>query len=341
MKKLFILALILVFSTSLAFADDSFQEELQKLAEDNARGYIFPAPTAFGSAINSGLFHTAKTHAPFLGFDISFKMMLAMVPDEDMTFDFALPSDPISIPGYNFSLSMADIYDNEAPTLFGEFKDGLTIDPVLLAQVIEDSIGSPFTEEQAQQLIDNNPGLFPIIPLPPGYDIKGLPLMIPQVSFGLPMKSEVMLRFFPKTEISEDMGEFGFFGIGLKHSISQYIPLFPVSVSAQFAYQSINFGDIITSNHTAFNIIASKGLVLFTPYVGLGFESSSFEVDYTYYNPNIPNDPGTPIKFDIDGENNFHMRFGVNFKLLLIGINAEYAMGKYDVVTVGAYITFF
>ena len=339
MKKLFILALVLVFSSSFAFADDSFQEELQKLAEVNARGYIFPAPTAFGSAINSGLFHTANTHAPFLGFDISFKMMLAMVPDEDMIYDFAL-LDPIDFNymGYDLSFSPADIYDNEAPTVFGEDKDELLADPALVAGALEAQGGPTLTEEQIQQLI--NDYILPIS-IPPGYDIKGLPLLVPQVSFGLPMKSEVMLRFFPKTEINKDMGKFGFFGIGLKHSISQYIPLFPVSVSVQFAYQSISFGDIITSNHTAFNLIASKGLVLFTPYMGLGFESSSFELDYTYYNPNIPNDPGTPIKFDLDGENNFHMRFGVNFKLLIIGINAEYAIGKYDVATVGAYVTFF
>ena len=340
MKKLFILTLILVFSTSLAFADDSFQEELQKLAEDNAKGYISPAPTAFGSNMNSGLFHTAKTHAPFLGFDISVKMMLAMVPDEDMIYDFALPDIPIEFDymGQPISLSPADIYDNAAPTVFGEDKDELAPDPALLAEALEAQGVSPLTEDQLQQLIDEH---IPNIPIPPGFDIPGLPLMIPQVSLGLPMKSEVMLRFFPNTKINDDIGEIGFFGIGIKHSISQYIPLCPVNIAGQFAYQSLKFGDIITSNHTAFNVIASKGLFIFTPYMGLGFENSSFEIDYTYYNPDIPNDPGTPIKFDMDGDNSFHMRFGVNFKLLLIGINAEYAVGKYNVATVGAYFAFF
>ena len=343
MKKLLIVLIVLAFAFSFANAQ-SFQEELQKLAAENAQGYLKPFPTAFGTNMNSGLFHTAKTHKPFLGFDVGVKVMFAFVPDEDMTYDFQLPTTPITFDymGQTVSLTPADIYsDTEAPTVFGEDKEELAADPVLVADALAAQGITGLSVAQIQQLIND----YLIIDIPPGFDIPGLPLMIPQVSVGLPMKSEILLRFYPKTKVSDDLGEFGFFGIGVKHSISQYIPLFPINLSAQFAYQSLNFGDIIESKHMSLGVVASKGLILFTPYVGVNYESSSLSVDYTV-NIEDPNDPfyedynGTQVSFDMDGDNSFHMRAGVYFRLLIIGINAEYAMGKYNAATVGACISF-
>ena len=345
MKKILIVSLTLLFCFSISYGE-SFQEELQRLAGENAKGYLTPFSTAFGSNLNSGLFHSAKPHK-VLGFDLGVKIMFASVPDEDMMFDFAMPTTPIDVDymGQTFSISPADVYPEnvEAPTVFGEGDAGGVLPDtarIREALTLQDPlIGANIPPDQLQLLADEMPELY----LPPGFDIPGLPMVIPQVSVGLPMKTEVLLRFMPATKISDDMGEFGFFGIGVKHSISQYIPMFPVAVSVQYAYQSLKFGDIITSNHTSFGIMASKGLLLITPYAGLTFESSTLSVDYTYTNPDpvaALTDPlhNTNIKFDLDGDNSFHARFGFKLSLLILGLNAEYAIGTYNVATVGLFL---
>lgn len=338
MKKLTLILLAVILTVNFAFAD-SFQDELQRLAKENAKGYLTPFATAFGTDMNSGLFYSAKPHK-VLGFDFGIRMMFAFVPDEDMTYSFQMPTSvTFNFGGVDYEVATDDIYTaedlarlDEAPTIFGDDAyESIMPDEQLLdnatGNVIDDDSLAAIAEKAA-------------VPIPPGFDISGLPLAIPQISVGLPMKSEVMLRFFPKTKVSDDIGDFGFFGIGVKHSISQYIPLFPLHISAQFAYQSLKFGDIITSKHTAFNVHASKTFAMFTPYVGLGFESSSIEVDYTIEGTGNLLVDGTPVKFDLDGDNGFRARVGFTLKFLLLGINADYAIGKYSAATLGLFFTF-
>jgi len=74
--------------------------KLQELAEENAVGYMQPFATALGTAINSGLYHTAKIHG-LPGFDFGLRAMVVAVPTEGLTY--------ISKP-----------LDTESSTVFGE-----------------------------------------------------------------------------------------------------------------------------------------------------------------------------------------------------------------------------
>jgi hypothetical protein len=185
----------------------------------------------------------------------------------------------------------------------------------------------------------------PNLPKLRGIDFAALPFVMPQVSVGLIRGTEVMLRFMPSVDLG-DMGEINFLGIGIKHSISQYIPLCPVAISGQFVWQKLSIGDLLESKHTAFNIHASKtfglGLTL-TPYVGLGFESSTLDVSYTTEEPigfppnTIP--AGTEISFSLDGENSFRALVGLRFALPLITLNVDYDIGEYSAISAGLGIT--
>ena len=354
MKKVIITLLALSLLCSLAFAAGNFQEDLKRLAEVNATNYLQPFSTAFGTNMNAGLYHTAKIHK-LLGFDVGFRMMLAMIPDEGKTYNFAMPGE-IDIPknmiypgqtGF-FTISSAGIYplaNLEAPTVFG-IDSTRTIEPddAMLLQTLADSLN--ITEAELRALLQaagysvsaiSQQASFPV---PPGLNLDYLPLAMPQISVGLPMNTEVMLRFFPKTEISKDIGEFAFLGIGVKHSLSQYIPMFPVDISAQFVYQSLEVGDIITSTHTCFNVHASKKFLIFTPYIGLGFESSNFKVDYTIEGTGNPLLDGQEVSFDLEGENGFRARAGFSLSFFpLLKLTADYAIGDYNVATAGLMLT--
>ncbi len=356
MKKfisLFITAVLLLAVVGTASAVD-FQEELKKMATENAKGYIGPFSTAFGTAMNSGLYHTAKPHG-MLGLDISFKFAVVTVPDNAQTFEFVMPTvqlpNPL-IPGETIDLDGNILFpDRENPTVFGKDEVdpfSITAESIRAAfEYVLVDIDSIMTQAQfdAWALIfdwDAQLDSIPNMPRFPGIGFDALPFFMPQVSVGLIKKTEVMLRFMPKVKLNDDI-DVGFIGIGIKHNLDQWlpIPLFPIDISAQFVWQSLTIGDLIDSKHTAFSIMASKKVgigVSITPYIGMGFESSTLDVCYTIENPNenpmLPTD-GTEIDFSLDGDNSFRMTGGVRIGLPLITLNADYSIGEYKTYSLG------
>ncbi|MCF7811163.1 hypothetical protein K9N50_09275 [bacterium] len=362
MRKTTTLFLTLLFMLSLAgtvsAADDGFQETLKKLVGENAEGYIAPFSTAFGTAMNSGLYHTAKPHA-LLGFDISLKLMYVTVPTEGQTFDFfregafPVPVDPmLGVTGNQIEINLENIYaSQELPTVFGS-DETVTIAPDTVAAKTE-----IITKLKEGGVTDGEIALIPqsewhqMFAAMPAFPIKGigysvLPLAMPQVSIGLLKGTEVMLRFFPETEVDPEIGTIGLLGIGVKHSISQWIPIpmFPLDISGQFVWQKLTIGDMLESKHTCFNIEASKKLgigISITPYVGLGMESSTMDVSYTH--AGVDKIEGTaddiPISFSLDGDNGFRMTGGVRLGLLIGTLNVDYSLGEYSVISAGFGLT--
>ncbi|NQT34196.1 hypothetical protein HQ587_03315 [bacterium] len=351
--SLFITAVLLLAVVGTASAVD-FQEELKKMATENAKGYIGPFSTAFGTAMNSGLYHTAKPHG-MLGFDISFKFAVVTVPDDAQTFDFLMPTvsvpDPLN-PGQTIDLDGNILFpDRENPTVFGEDEVdpfSITAESVRAAfEYVLVDIDSIMTQDEFNLWAtginwDDQLNAIPTMPRFPGIGFNALPLFMPQVSVGLIKKTEVMLRFMPKVKLNDDI-DAGFIGIGIKHNLDQWlpIPLFPIDISAQYVWQSLTIGDLLKSGHSSFTVMASKKIgigVSITPYIGMGFESSTLDVSYTIENPSnnpmLPAD-GTEIDFSLDGDNSFRMTGGVRFGLPFITLNADYSIGEYKTYSLG------
>jgi len=370
------LALFLALTTPAGAVD--FQEELQRLTQDNARGYIGPFATAFGTAMNSGLYHTAKPHS-LLGLDISAKISLLQVADEDLTYDFYFPhvpfpvTNPITSQTDTLAIDLNQFYlDRKTSTVFGDNPaPQLTPDQggvdAALRSALADAGWSPsdisfFMNTPAWNALRDSL----VARIPPFQSVSGIGvdffgLAMPQVSVGLPMKSEVLLRILPTMAVG-DFGDVSFIGVGLKHNVSQYIPvpMFPVDISVQFVYQQLKLGSLIESKHTAFNVEVSKKLGLpvlsLTPYVGVGLESSDLKVEYTIKNSTYPdiydNATGSLIPdgigdfegqtfgFDLEGDNSFRATGGVRLGLGFITVNADYSAGAYTTASVGVGLTF-
>ncbi len=324
MKKILVSLLLIIFVTSL-FA--GIQEKLEKFGVDNGKGYIKPFVNAYGTNFNSGLYNTANVLKPFR-FGLNINMMLAFVPAEDKTFMPTRPDiymdDPLN-PGE--VIYLYEEPNDETATVFG--KDGSTILP--------------------NSDLDAIPGLDTSnleIDLPNGANLPAVPLMVPQFNFGLPAGNELMIRGFPKYEISKDIGDVGFWGVGLKHSVSQYIPLVPIDIAVQGVYQTLYVGDIIELSNLAFNAEISKRLLMWTLYGGLGFEQTKLKAEYEteimVYDEDSNAFVSEPlnIDFEIDGDNNFRTTFGIRYSLLLLKLYADYTMSKYSVFNAGIGISF-
>jgi opacity protein-like surface antigen len=281
-----VVSLLLLFSGLIA---SELEDRLKDLAEENAREYIRPLVTAFGSNLNSGLYNTADVLNPSIlrpvRFGFNFHMMLAMVPSSEKTFQG-------EVEGVSY----------ESATVFGD----------------------KGAEHSGVKV------------LPDGFNVSLVPLFIPQFRFGLPAGNELSLRYLPPLEMG-DYGDVTFWGVGLKHSIDQYIPLFPLHLAVQGAYQSLDVGDAIGITSIAVNAHASKRLLMWTLYGGLGYEKTTLTAKYQ------PIDTiGTDeIKFDIDGDNSFRMTAGFRYAIIpFVHLNVDYTLSNYQIVTAGLGMSF-
>lgn len=291
--KIILLVVCLLLVVGGLFAGD-LDEKLQQLAEENAKGYLKPFVTSFGTNLNSGLYNTADVLKPSIlrpvrfGFNIN--TMIALVPSSDKSFK-----------GEHID---GNVY--ETATVFGD--KGADIEGVKI--------------------------------FPDGFDVSMVPLLVPQFRFGLPAGNELMIRYLPPLEIG-DYGDVTFWGVAVKHSIDQYIPLFPLHLSGQIAYQSFKVGDFIDITSLAINAHASKRFLMLTLYGGLGYEDTALKAKYDYTPMNEEGGVSIPVDFKIKGDNNFRFTAGFRYAIIpLLHLNADYTISNYQVATVGIGMSF-
>jgi hypothetical protein len=180
------------------------------------------------------------------------------------------------------------------------------------------------------------------ITTPPGINVTSLPMGYPQISVSL-LGTEVMLRYLPKISIAED-SELDMLGLGVKHNVSQYIPLFPIDLAVQFLYNRITITNLIELKNTAFNAHASKTFGVITPYFGLQFESTSMDLEYTINGDPTSGDPqlraDSEVKTSIDGDNSFRAVIGASLKLAVLVLNADVNLTSQTVFSGGLTFAF-
>ncbi|MBE0673390.1 MAG: hypothetical protein IH591_01890 [Bacteroidales bacterium] len=239
--------------------------------------YMTPWAKAFGAGFSGGWYNTAKPHK-LGGFDITVTVSAGMVPEGETSFDLA------DIDFENLTLVNPG-GPTIAPTIAGMSSSGPA-----LHSVIE---SGPYSIEVAN--FDS----------PSGTGVKFVPVPMAQVGIGLPLGTELTGRFIPKLTIRD--GDISMWGIGLKHSIMQYIPgnsLLPFDVSLFGGFTKMNGNlpiDVQPDSYTNYStytftdfadqmvsasvmgwnasVIASLNIPILTVYGGLGYASSRTTID--------------------------------------------------------------
>ncbi len=161
-------------------------------AEQILSAYVQPYAKAFGADLNGGWYNTAKTHK-LGGFDLTLSVSTAFVPAADKTYnvkDLNLITKPI-------------ITGNEAPTVAGKSSTR----PELVYQ--KDIGGTKYT--------------YATVKTPNGAGLGFIPAPMIQLGIGLIKETDITLRYLPDFNLA-DYGSVGIKGIGIKHSIKQWIP---------------------------------------------------------------------------------------------------------------------
>ncbi|PEN14607.1 hypothetical protein CRI94_06185 [Longibacter salinarum] len=297
---------------------DELSGALEVMAGQYADNYVQPVSDAFGAGMNSAMFRTADAGGGILpGVDVYVGVSVtgALMASSDRSF---LPQNQtLTVDGRELRF---DYSNGRVPTAFGETK----------------------TPSATVDITDVGTGQTTNVQLPPGIvNTPVAPLVIPQLGVGTAFGTDVMLRYLPRTRL-KSYGTVGVFGLGVRHSISQYIPMSPVDIAVQGAYNSISLedknveGDVLDASGYAFNLQVSKSLPVLpvTFYSGLQYETFDASYAYTFQPQNSNIDP---VSFTLDQEASNKVRgvAGVTITLAVVRINADYSLSGNDVVTVG------
>lgn len=254
-------------------------------AEKLTEAYLSPFTNAFGATLNAGWFNTAKTHR-FPGFDLTLSVNVAIIPDESKVFDvheLGLKSN-VKIPGSGIT-----------PTIAG-------------------SSGDPRAELEYVETINSQEYTLAKFELPKGTGLGFIPAPTLHLGVGLPFGTDIIGRYIPEVQMG-DMGNLGLWGIGVKHSLKQWIPAVKrlpiVNLSVMAGYTKFSTGaglsvlpaDIQSTDNTTTavnfdnqkldfgvgsftaNILASADIPFITAYGGIGVNSTNTNLKMTGWYP--------------------------------------------------------
>ena len=279
--------------------------------------YIGPLGKSLGTALNNGWYNTAKPHS-LGGFDITITANIVMVPANAKTFNISESN------GGTFT-------GGETPTILGN-GDGVSA-----------SYNAPPLPATSSDM-------------PKGLNIPIIPLPMLQAGVGLIKGTELDFRYMPELKIGS-AGKVGLFGIGLKHDILQWLPIvdkIPIDLSIQAGYTKLS-SEIelidptatispqanLDVSATTVNLILSKKLLMFTPYLGVGYNSTktTFNVEGNYNVAGLPIDVSDLTKIDFENKNNFRANIGFRFNIAVLALQANYTFSEYPTATLGAGIS--
>lgn len=309
------------------------------LLGNNSTGFLTPLVTTSNATSNSRFFRSAhvpkKVDKPYFRFGIH--GMTGAVRDDQKSFtptspvgskndEFAAATQAFANLGstrdttaliygiirYLFASGLEDpnsgiTFPTSSPTIFGKGEGSLTLN----SQYFERQItgGDPLltiaynnlSPEQKDVILNAIKGLPSAFPLPTGGDISQVYAGVPQLEIGSFYGTELLLRFIPPVQFDKNIGDFSFYGIGLKHSLSQYFDEAPLDVAVQVVYQKTNLTQIVgvteaelkaDANIYDANLQFSKKFKDITPWFGdleffggYSFEQFNIVSTYTYTLP--------------------------------------------------------
>lgn len=339
----------IIFLFSLMVAPMSQAQELESIllaaqdAERLTQDYIEPALKGLVYSMNEGWYTTGKTHG-VLGFDVTFGVNMALVPNNDKNFLFRAAD-------YNFVRSQVGDTENVS-TVLGDDPDGTFFD-------VRVPVGDGTFKVAEFQM----PG-----GIGPDFPLKGVATPMIQFGVGLPSSTDLKVRFLPNIGVNDKVKNF-MYGLGLQHDLTQYIPglsVTPFSLSALVAYSNtkvtykiddeddlddvsvVNGEGLFSLNTLSFQAIGSVNLAILEFYASAGYGrgGSRLELngDYTLTygledGNGIPlgtiNETITdPLQFKAD-VNSARFALGMRVNLAIFKLFASYTIQEYNTFSTG------
>jgi hypothetical protein len=215
------LALMMAASYQLANAQGEAAAIMKAGKQDANKimsAYMTPMMEGFASTANIGWYNTAKPHG-ILGFDFTFSMGVFVAPQDARSYSFTDLQLGAGSP-YGFTPANNDTDPNKRlPTLFGDKTTPNQRYNMTYGFGFDTIIGGTPTRIDTSVVLGS-------ITMPNGSGIGIAPGLPPTLQFavGIPKNTEIMVRYMPP--INAEGFRANMFGMGVKHSIKQWIPVF-------------------------------------------------------------------------------------------------------------------
>lgn len=330
---------VFLLLVSMAFASPLFAQELEetlsRVGDAYAEAYLKPFNDAIGANLNSGLYFDAGVGGSPVGVDLflGVEAFGAFLSDADQSFDLVF-SGRVDIDrrvaGELHTFSVPATFEvQDAPTVFGDETPAVaTVTAVhdttvtRLGIAVPVSFDTTFTEEIIGGVLQTNI----------------VPAAIPQLRIGSVLGTDIMVRWVPRIDVT-DVGTVGMFGMGVRHSLSQYIPLSPVSVAVQVAWQHLGVDDLeeqdlLGASTFAAGIAVSHELGMLTLFGGLQTERSTLDVSYQLETESEEVGP-VPVSFRAVGASRGRGTAGAGLRMGPVRLHGSYSIGRVNVVRFG------
>ena len=169
---------------------------------------------------------------------------------------------------------------------------------------------------------------------PGGLDLNSFALVVPQLRMGSVAGTEALVRWIAFDRGDSDIGTISLFGIGARHSISQFMgekPLLDIAVGALWQQFKVgkNFtgDDFCTSDALLLQLQAGKrapvGTVIFEPYASVQWEK--LEADITYDDPD-----GDVVRISTEAQNHWRFTLGAALDFAVGHLFLDYSFSNTD-----------
>ncbi len=242
MKRIFyknlLAAAVVGIASATSFAQSDVNAFIRAGADDATTllgAYAAPLGKSTGANLNAGWVNAAAPLKP-KRFELKLVGNAAYVPKAERTF--SLDALGFNVPATREvdGRTVTEVWQykfSQAPTVFGATEDQK-----------QETIRKVVTYENPVSGFEEKATVAELV-LPDGLGLALNPLTpAMQLNVGVPLATEVMIRFLPTTEILRDeviVNYGGLLGVGLKHDIKQWVPYLrqlPISFSVAAAYSS-------------------------------------------------------------------------------------------------------
>ena len=333
MKKIE-LVILFVFMSSLTTtkAQDGIEALLASGVDDAnrfANAFTKPVSDALIYSLANGWYNTAQAKK-FGRFEISFIGGVSQIGSNSTSFT-------LNENDYNFLRFQSGASTQQVGTIFGQN------DPGVFMNIIEDG-EIEGTIELPQGLGSSN--------------LEYLPNIMLQGSIGLPLNTELKVRYLPQIETNDV--DVQFYGLGLQHEFSEWIPVLkesPLALSGFVGFNRLSGefrvsgeSDIVSSSNQALTLdvdswhyaaLVSTKYKIFNFYGSLGAVSGSADTrllgEYEVDNGSSDVEGSTlvdPLHLSttVDG---FRATIGAKLSLAFFRLNIDYSIQEFNTLMVG------
>ena len=263
------LALAVVLLTGIALpARAQLADNLSAFNEATVQGYLKPLQETVGQALNTAFFTTAAI--PDRGFHarLDLKLMSVFVKDSDRTFRTTTGGDFVPL----------DTTPVETATIFGSGA----------STTVAGTASTQYT-------------------FPGGVDLGSLSLVVPQITIGAVKGTEAYVRWLAAGTNEPELGTVKTWGIGARHSVSQYFGG-PIDVAAAVFYQTLSAEtDLLDVSTFSIGAQASTDLLPFLRALGaLSYDSVGMSTSYVDKTGAVDE----PVTVDLDTVGSLHFSLG-------------------------------